>query len=155
MAVTIEIRRADYTGAGVYRTAEGDTRANLTGILLQVDSLQEGVDRKITSSPLPNDPENPFVVDLGSGTDTFTLKGAITNDTANSVNAVHIYQDIRYASQYWRSEGLIDLVWIDEGDTGVTMTHSGFITIGTFRYNAGEINIFSYTLQFIRGKITA
>ncbi len=155
MATSIEIRRADYTGAGVYRTAEGDTRANLTGIKLQVDSLQEGIDRKINVLPLPEDPENAFVIDLGMGVDTFTLKGAVTSDTANSVHAVHIMLDLRYATQFWRESGLISLVWTDEGDTGVTHTYSGFITISTFNYTAGEVNLFPFTLQFVRGKITS
>ena len=155
MALTVEIRRADYAGAGVYRTGEGDTRANLTGILLQVDSIQEGIDRKVNVSPLPEDPDNPFIIDLGMGVDTFTLKGTITKDETNDVRGTHIYQDVRYASHYWRESGVISLVWTDEADTGETGTFEGFITIATFRYTAGELNIYNFTLQFTKGKISA
>lgn len=155
MATSVELRRSTYTGAGIYRTAEGDTRSTLTGIKLQVEDVQESIDRKTIVSPLPGDPDDPFIVDLGSGQDTFTLKGVVTSDATNSVDAVHIMLDLRYVAQFWYSTGLISLIWTDEGDTGVTHTHAGYVRNANFRYSAGTPNHFPFVIQFERGKITA
>ena len=154
MAVTVSIRRADYTGAGIYRTSESTNRTTLTGILLQVDGLQEAIDRKISVNPLPEVPDNPLLISLYQGTNDFTLKGAITPDTVNSVGGVHRYLDLRYAVLNWDADGLTSLVWTDEADATVTHTHDGYLKTATFQYNAGELGIFPFTLQFARGKIT-
>lgn len=147
MALGIELRRADYTGAGIYRTTTGTTRSSITGILLQIDSIQEAMNKELTATSVTANPEGQWVTDTGRGSDTFTLKGVITGNT--TVPALYTYLDFRYAIFYWYTSGVITLRWTDEL-SGVVMSYTGYLKMGTGGFNAGSLNEYNITFQFIK-----
>ena len=158
MTTSIEIRRADYTGAGIYRTSTATTRSTITGIKLQVDSLQEAITKDVSKLPTASDTADSttynWLMDLGLGSDTFTLKGVISKDNTNSVDAVYIKEDLRYAVRNWFISGNVTLVWADEASS-VSTSYTGLPLTATFQYKAGELDLFPFTLQFIYGEIGA
>lgn len=156
MATSVELRRGDYTGGGVYRTANGDTQANLTGIKLQVDSIQEALKKDVfqLSYISSSDPAQQRFNDLGKGSDVFTLKGTISKDS-NGVNGVKHMLDLRYAVRVWYQSGICSLVWTDESLTTETMTYTGFPIMATFGYTAGNLDMYSFTIQFAKGVLSS
>ena len=148
----IEIRRNDYTGAGIYRTSESDVRSTLTGIKLQVDSLQEALNLEVLQ--IPTNISYSLGQELsvpGMSSDTFTLKGTITKDKTNDVSGVYTALDLRYALLNWHTTGLMTLVWTDEADSGVTMSYTGLMLRVSIAYNATNLDQFPFTLTFVWG----
>jgi len=147
----IELRRGDYATAGIYRTSESTTRSTITGIKLQVETLDESFTKQLIQTSTINFPDGQKLRDNGMSTDVFTLKGIITRDKTNNVDGHYIYLDFRYAVQYWyKTAGAVQLVWVDE-ESGVSTTISGMPLRGSMQYRAGEIGVFPFTMQFVKG----
>jgi len=150
---SIEIRRGDYIGAGIYRTSEGDIRSTLTGIKLQVDQIQVAINKELIQiSTIAGNVTGQRLTDLGRCSESLTLKGTITKDTTNNVRAIHIAKDFEYAVLNWYTQTVIEsLIWYDESDTSEAFTFSGYPLRGTFSYTAGELDSYPFTLQWVWG----
>lgn len=147
MALGIELRRGDYAGDGIYRASTSTVRSSITGILLQMDSIQEAMTKELTATSVGSNPEGQLVTDMGLGSDTFTLKGTIT--ASGDIPALYIYLDFRYAIFNWYSSGAITMIWTDEVSSQ-TMTYTGYLKMGTGQFNAGNVAEYGIAFQFIK-----
>ena len=102
MGTSVEIRRGDYTGAGIYRTSEATSRSTLTGIKLQVDQIQVAINKEIVQiSTITGNVSGQRLTDIGRCSESLTLKGTITKDIVNNVRAVYLAKDFEYACLNW------------------------------------------------------
>lgn len=134
------------------RVSKSTVRANIEMIKLQIDEIQDTINKDIIITPIIGSTCDAYLFDEGMHTESFTTKGTITNDSANNVSAVYIKDDLRYAEKHWQNSGISTLKWTDEGDTGVTNTYTGYLQRAIFGYTAGKVNLYSYSLVFIQGR---
>lgn len=153
MTLTVAIVRGDVSSPGTARTAVGDDREDITRIELKVSNR---VTLRIAREPLQISrikKIDPILKDWGKAKRVITMKGKITDDDTNSIDAVYLEGDLEYAANNWWENGLVTVEWDKDAAGAYRRSKTGYIKTLDIEELTNFQGVYEFTLSVVIGEL--